>query len=34
MGDVTALMVPRMHSFQADMNARLEAILVKHGYKK
>lgn len=34
MADVTALMVPRMQSFQADMNARLEAILVKHGYKK
>jgi hypothetical protein len=33
MTDVAGIMVPRMQSFQNDMNARLTAVLVKHGYK-
>jgi uncharacterized protein len=33
MADVTGIMVPRMQGFQNDMNARLVAVLVKHGYK-
>ena|ERR1700760_1525088 len=33
MTDVAGIMVPRMQSFQNDMNARLMAVLVKHGYK-
>ncbi len=33
MADVTTQMMPRMDTFQHDLNTRLEAVLQKHGYK-
>ena len=33
MGDVMAEMMPHMDGFQRDLNARLEAVMQKHGYK-
>lgn len=33
MGEVMAQMGPRMKTFQQDLNARMIAILQKHGYK-
>ncbi len=33
MADVTTQMVPRMQTFQRDLNARVEAVMQKHGYK-
>jgi uncharacterized protein len=32
--DITAQMMPRMQPFQADLAARLDAVMQKHGYKK
>ena len=31
--DITADMMPRMQPFQADLVARLDAVMQKHGYK-
>jgi hypothetical protein len=31
--DVTKQMLPRMDTFQHDLNTRLEAVMQKHGYK-
>jgi len=33
MGDVMAQMGPRVQAFQQDLNAKMVAILEKHGYK-
>jgi hypothetical protein len=33
MADVTARMFPRLESFQRDLNARMIAIMQRHGYK-
>ena len=33
LADVGVQMAPRMQAFQSDLNARLRAILQKHGYK-
>ncbi len=33
MADVSQQMMPRMQTFQRELNARLEAVLHKHGYK-
>jgi hypothetical protein len=33
MADVTTQMIPRMQAFQHDLNARIMAVMQKHGYK-
>jgi len=33
MADVTAQMMPRMETFERNLDAKLEAVLLKHGYK-
>jgi len=33
MADVATHMMPRMDAFQRDLNARVEAVMQKHGYK-
>ena len=34
MADVASQMGPRVQNFQRDLNARVEAVMQKHGYKK
>jgi hypothetical protein len=34
LADVTALMLPRVDTFQRDLDARITAVMQKHGYKK
>jgi hypothetical protein len=34
LADVTALMLPRMEALQRDLDARITAVMLKHGYKK
>jgi hypothetical protein len=33
MTDVSTQMAPHMQAFQRDLNARIEAVMLKHGYK-
>jgi hypothetical protein len=33
MADVGTQMAPRMQAFEGDLNARVRAVLQKHGYK-
>ena len=34
MTDVSAEMAPHLQAFQSDLNARVEAVMQKHGYKQ
>lgn len=34
MADVSARLAPHVATFRGDLNARIEAVMVKHGYKK
>ncbi len=34
MADVSARLAPHVQAFRNDLNARIEAVMVKHGYKK
>jgi hypothetical protein len=34
MADVSARLAPHVQAFRSDLNARIEAVMTKHGYKK